>query len=178
MEQFLYSKRNNPSEPSFLIRTFGFELPLKSYYLLHKIALLVNNLKISARELEYLCSHPNYFISGDPPVGAPFNLNSIPLDAIGFRPELFHQWLRIYRLFQLRDNIPGIGISLMDILEFAANEGDKTKLTKDVIKQLMIVTNQNSGSFDILRNWLAERPSPVPDAILKNILLNEWTDLK
>jgi hypothetical protein len=57
----------SPQSQLYSSITFSsFDLPLKSYYLLHKIALLVNIFKITAEELTYLSNHQDDFAGTDP----------------------------------------------------------------------------------------------------------------
>jgi len=122
-----------------------FDIPLKSYYLLHKVSLLVNNFKISVKELAYLSAHPDDFKGVNPTDStkfAPFNLNVLPLNSSNFNTALFDQWLRLNDLFTLRDSLPNGEIALIDVFGFAAMGADPTNLSEATLKQLSAVTGQ------------------------------------
>ncbi len=154
----------------------SFDLPLKSYYLLHKISLLVNTLKMTAKELAYLSFHPDDFAGTDPTDPSQkvsFDLNSLlPLDPSGFKPAFFDQWRRLAKLFALKDSLQRSVIDLIDIFEFAAKNGDKTILSREIIKHLVMTTSQNSDFIDLLSKWVG-----VSEATLKQVLKNDWTGL-
>jgi hypothetical protein len=178
---------SSPSTPKAIIpqkqlyagTTFtSFDLPLKSYYLLHKVSLLVNNFKITVKELVYLSDHPDDFKGvdsanpADSTKFAPFNLNVLPLNPSNFRTALFDQWLRLSDLFALRDSLPNGEIGLMDVFEFAAVGADKSKLSRSIIKQLATDTSQNPGFINLLVTW-----TNTPKDTIKQILLVDWTRL-
>jgi len=98
----------------------SFDLQLKSYYLLHKVALLLNTLKISAKELVYLSLHPEDFAGTDPmdpTQKVSFDLNNLlPQDPSDFKPPvLFDQWRQLAKLFALKGSLPKSEIGLFDI---------------------------------------------------------------
>ena len=147
----------------------SFGLPLKSYHLLHKVALLLNTLNISAKELAYLSLHPKDF--------ADFDLNTLlPRDKSEIKPPaaLFDQWRRLAKLFALKKSLPRSEIGLIDIFEFAATNGDKTILSRETIKQLATAASQSSDSINLLSDWVGGSDK----AALKEVLQNEdWTGL-
>jgi hypothetical protein len=157
----------------------SFDLPLKSYALLHKIALLANTFKITAKELIYLSTHKDDFAGTDPNTTAvePFNLNALPLDPSEFKAALFDQWSRLAHLFALRDSLPAGEIGLTDVFAFAATltgtgVADKTKLSRELLKQLNIASSQNTDLISLLSTWLS-----VPVATVKQILQQDWSGL-
>jgi peptidoglycan hydrolase-like protein with peptidoglycan-binding domain len=155
----------------------SFDLPLKSYYLLHKIALLVNTFKITAAELVYLSTHSNDF--------AGFNLNTLPLAPSGFKVALFEQWLRLNDLFNLRNSLPKGEINLIDVFEFAASGADKSTLRVPVIKELAAIVQQHPESIDWLVTLLPAASAWTPGladeaqvkSAIKLLLTVAWTGL-
>ena len=168
-----------PQSQLFSGKTFtSFDLPLQSYALLHKIALLVNTFKITAKELVYLSNHADDFAGKDPISPndankiAPFNLNILPLDPSRGKAALFDQWLRLANLFALRESLPEGEIGLMDVFSFAATSADKTQLSLELLKQLTIISNQNTDLISLLSSWLG-----VSEVAMKQILLRDWSGL-
>jgi|GEM_PF-1012524 len=168
-----------PQSQLFSGKTFtSFDLPLQSYALLHKIALLVNTFKITAKELVYLSNHADDFAGKDPispndaNKNAPFNLNILPLDPLRGKAALFDQWLRLANLFVLRESLPEGEIGLMDVFSFAATSADKTQLSLKLLKQLSIISNQNTDFISLLSSWLG-----VSEVAMKQILLHDWSGL-
>lgn len=182
---------SNPSTPKAVVpqtqlyssKSFkSFELPMKSYYLLHKASLLINTLKINAKELTYLSLHQDDFAGADPtdPTRTvPFDLNRLlPLDPSGFEPAHFEQWRRLVKLFEFVKGLPINRISLTDVFGFAStfdsatNKLDKSILDREIIKELAVTASQNPDFASLLSTWL-----PVTKAVIKQILQNDWTGL-
>ena len=119
-----------------------------SYRLLHKIALLVNGLKMTLQEVDYLSGHAIDFQGVDPadPANAskfaPFDLNALPLDPSKFAPALFNQWGRLYDLFTLRDSLPASSLGLVDVFSAAS--------LSDAEAKLATVTNWDATQVDAL----------------------------
>lgn len=103
-----------PQSRLFPDQAFSFELSRRAFRRLHKAALLSNRFKITDAEWRYLAAHPDDFGGFDP--------NGLPLEAGQFSTALFDQWERLRALFELRDRIPQVEASLVDV--FAAGSRD------------------------------------------------------
>lgn len=109
-----------------------------SSLLLHKVALLVNTLKMTSVEIAYLSSHGTDFGGVDPldPTDSsqwmPFDLNRLPLDPSAFTPALFDQWARLVDLIALRESLPSVEVGLVDVFEAASASADPNTLSQAV----------------------------------------------
>ena len=136
---------SSPSTPKQIIpqsqlyssSTFTFDLPLASYYWLHKISLLVKGFDMTAGELDHLAGHPDHFALPDPADPAVLiafwiKLPLQPLDQSqsGFSVTLFNQWLGLYDLFTLRNSLPKGEVGLIDVFGAASLDDLKQKLTQ------------------------------------------------
>lgn len=102
-----------------------------AFTLLHKIALLVNNFKLTEKELDYLSAHGEDFQGVHPADGnvkVDFDLNALPLHPAAFTPALFNQWQRLYDLVKLRDNLSQVEVSLIDVFGAASLEEAQQRL--------------------------------------------------
>jgi len=127
-----------------------------SYRLLHKVALLVGNFKMTVEEEAYLSSHGSDFAGADPndpnngAKAAPFDLNALPLDPSGFKPALFSQWERLLALFTLRDSLPNGEGSLIDVFAAGTPGEAETKLAQVTgwgPAELATLTGNNGFNF-------------------------------
>lgn len=102
-----------------------------AFTLLHKIALLANNFKLTEKELGYLSAHGEDFQGVHPADGnvkVDFDLNALPLHPAAFTPALFDQWQRLYDLARLRDNLSQVEVSLFDVFGAASLEEAQQRL--------------------------------------------------
>jgi hypothetical protein len=95
-----------------------YRVPLKTYYRLHKIALIVTTFRMTPEELRYLAEHSAKFFKLD--------LNRLPLDGEPTPVEvasLFDGWVRLSELFAVKSSLPAAGKSLLDVFETAKAAG-------------------------------------------------------
>ncbi len=95
---------------------------------LHKIAMLVNAFKLTAKEVAYLQAHGSDFKGVDPgnaSLTADFDLGALPLTPSEAKPALFAQWQRLYDVVSLRNGLPHGEVSLVDV--FGADSLDDAK---------------------------------------------------
>ena len=97
---------------------------VRAFTLLHKVGLIVNGCKLTAREVAYLLDHAADF--------AGFDLQSLPLDRNAPGPvdqqavAFFRQWQRLIDYTTLRDSLPIGESTLIDVFGaavFAAGLG-------------------------------------------------------
>jgi len=98
----------------------SFDQPLQSYYLLYKVAMLINTFKMTVKEVTYLSVHGHDF--------ADFDFNMLPLDPSGFTMALFDQWERLADFFTLRNSLPQGEVGLTDVFQAATLDDLKSKL--------------------------------------------------
>jgi hypothetical protein len=135
--EFRWSSASTPKEivpqsQLYSSGNFSLDTPMACYRLLCKIALLINQFKITLKELTYLATHPGDF--GD------FDLNALAESA--FPAKLFGQWERLLDLFTLRDSLPQGEVGLTDVFGAASRD--------EAIEQLKKASGWNSDEVDAL----------------------------
>ncbi len=100
-----------------------FDIFGKTFTLLQKSALFINNFSLSIEQVAYISTHPSDF--------AGFNLNALPLvrdsTTDSNAPALFSTWLRVNDLATLQGNLPQGEVTLINVFS-AASLADATKL--------------------------------------------------
>ena len=139
------------------------DILVRSYGLLHKIALLVNGFAMSADELAYLTGHGVDFQNLD--------LAGLPLDRSDSQtvdaqaPALFAQWEALAALFSLRERLPRHDLTLLDVIGAPTPETSRqalaslTRWTKQDIDDLSVALALPDAAF---RN--AAAPTQLWDA--------------
>jgi hypothetical protein len=105
-----------------------------SYRLLHRIALLLQRLKLNLKELTYLHEHREH--------AAWFDLNALARAPIDSAAARFEQWERLHDLTIVRDAYPGGDVNLTDVL-------GATSLT-EASRRLAVLTGWSEAAIDAM----------------------------
>lgn len=124
--------------------------PAQLYYLLHKIALLINTLGLTVKEIVYVAGH-----SGDTDF-AGFDFNQLPLAQGGFTSVLFDQWQRLADLATLRNGLPSSEVSLVDVFGAAVTNASTSVVSTTTMQQLLAATGWNPIEVATLVGWDAK----------------------
>lgn len=119
-----------------------------SYNQLHKVALLINGLKLTVKEVNYLANHGEDFAGINPTEPAnqnkfvPLDFNALARVGNEAMPAFFNQWERLYAFVTLRKSLPPTEeVSLIDV--FAASGIEATQ-------KLAIATGWDTAELDVL----------------------------
>ena len=132
-------------EPSFpesteqkeVFRT-QFELQLRSFTLLHKVATILVRLEISAKEIPWLVEHAAELDLLD--------FNTLPSAALGeVLPSLFPDLERLIDLIQLRDNVPPGEPHLFELLDLALHLDEQTVNAAEVELEFLAGLHSRTG---------------------------------
>ena len=135
MQDFLTFARSNPA-PSLP--------PEQLYYLLHKVAMLINTFGLTVKEI----THINKQSGGSDFAG--FNFNALPPAKGGFTPSLFTQWQRLADLATLRNSLPVGTASLVDVFSAAAAGNNTKAVSQTTMQQLLAATGWNDSEVGVL----------------------------
>src|SRR6266568_1411429 len=111
--------------------------PAQLYYLMHKIALLINTLGLTVKEIVYVAGH-----TGDTDF-AGFDFNKLPLAPGGFTSTLLDQWQRLADLAALRNSLPASEVSLVDVFGAAVTNASTSVVSTTTMQQLLTATGWN-----------------------------------
>ena len=181
------SLENLPTDPVWPDDT------LASYERLHKIAILVNILDFSAKEVEY-------WFSSD---FRGFLLNNFPITAIA-EPTLFEEWQQLADYVILRDSLPPGVSNLIDV--FKAEDDQKSDRLANLtnwgkenienaiaglgyqnsdlssiphllkIQQIIALSKKIGVSIDKLRNWAIPAPNSEQAKEIKNAVKAKYNE--
>ncbi len=124
--------------------------PAQLYYLMHKIALLINTLGLAVKEIVYVAGH-----TGDTDF-AGFDFNKLPLAPGGFTSILFDQWQRLADLAALRNSLPTSEVSLVDVFGAAVANASTSVVSTTTMQQLLAATGWNPIEVATLVGWDAK----------------------
>lgn len=138
----LWSRSDMPKTPvvaDCLYPNGVVEAFVAAFHLLHKVALLINTLKLTVEEVAYLSRHPNDF--------AGLNLNLFQPGAENVQPSvLFKHWQRLCNLAVLRKSLPSQEIPLLHVFAAASAE----KLLSEVSEMLVKATGWDEHVVEAL----------------------------
>lgn len=117
-----------------------------TFLLLHKVALLINTLKITVQELAYISNRQH---NAD---FSQFDLNALPTERTDDtdRRSVFNQWEMLYDLFTFRDSLPQGETSLIDVFSVASASQDGSKLNDTMVNKLIAATGWNTRELALL----------------------------
>ncbi|HYU75455.1 MAG TPA: neuraminidase-like domain-containing protein, partial [Ktedonobacteraceae bacterium] len=137
--QLLWSSSSTPKAiipqgQLYSTASFSFDQPLQSYYLLYKVAMLIDTFKMTVKEVTYISQNGSDFSN--------FDFNELPLDPSGFSSTLLDHWELLADFFILRNSLPQGEVGLTDVLQAGTLDDLKSKL--------YAATNWDPAQFDDL----------------------------
>jgi hypothetical protein len=128
------------SNPNVKLTFKSFDAQFKTFVLLHKVALIIEKLEITPRQLAWLFDYG--------PEAEWMDLNSLPTDLPTDSQDnssLFDRWMRTIDLFQLRDSLPMGEQVLSEIFDLV----HKGEVENQLLERLSELTGWNQSSLNL-----------------------------
>jgi hypothetical protein len=127
------------SDPAVAVTPKGFPEQFTTLALVHRVALLLNRLRVTAEEIPWIFGYAASAGWLDP--------NALPTEVLPGPSPLFARFVRLLALARLRDRIPGRAPTLQAVFAAARVPGTTTA---DVLAELARQTQWDRADLDVL----------------------------